>query len=381
MRRRQVQRRWAKHKRGEITQPDLPVHSPFTVRKLDRAPSQQSFDLVFKTREVTQLARVADGKFQWLERVVEADDPQVPAEAPGAIEHREHIGAAAQADVPDHEFAGRRAHSFREPQLLHVEPFRLGRRSNHGMKRLPLAERADAVDPVDEADQFVVGRARHERSKPHSLAGVEPQPKRDRWRAATLDGAPRICVVATAAGIRRANICFSSEAGSPKSTAGMEAEIIVGNVVFRCSPIHGLGGFARKTLRKGSRIIEYIGKKMDKQEARRRCEAGNVYVFEVHQEWDIDGSVDWNPARSINQSCDANAETDVIKDRVWILAKRTIRAGEEITYNYNFDLSEYEDYPCNCGASQCPGFMVAEEHWEEVRRRHGSKAKPAVGAA
>lgn len=183
------------------------------------------------------------------------------------------------------------------------------------------------------------------------------------------------------AGARRANICFSSEVGSPKSTAGMETEIIVGNVVFRRSPIHGLGGFARKTLRKGSRIIEYLGEKMDKQEARRRCEAGNVYVFEVNQEWDIDGSVDWNPARSINQSCDANAETDVIKDRVWILAKRTIRAGEEITYNYNFDLSEYEDYPCNCGASQCPGFMVAEEHWDEVRRRHSSKAKATAAAA
>jgi uncharacterized protein len=153
----------------------------------------------------------------------------------------------------------------------------------------------------------------------------------------------------------------------------MNEEVIVGNVVFRRSPIHGMGGFARKTFRKGARIIEYVGEKMDKREAHRRCVAGNVYVFEINDEWDIDGSVDWNPARWINQSCDANAETDVIKDRVWIIAKRTIRAGEEITYNYNFDLDEYEDYPCNCGAAQCPGYMVAEEHWEEVRKRHPQK--------
>lgn len=159
----------------------------------------------------------------------------------------------------------------------------------------------------------------------------------------------------------------------------MAAELIVGNVVFRPSLIHGMGGFARKTIRKGARVIEYVGEKIDKKESLKRCTDGNVYVFEINDEWDIDGSVDWNPARWINQSCNANAETDVIKNRVWILAKRTIRAGEEITYNYNFDLSEYEDYPCNCGAEQCLGYMVAEEHWDEVRRRHPrNPAEPAA---
>jgi SET domain-containing protein len=159
----------------------------------------------------------------------------------------------------------------------------------------------------------------------------------------------------------------------------METEVIVGNVVFRPSRIHGMGGFARKTLRKGARIIEYVGEKMDKSEAQRRCESGNVYVFEINDAWDIDGSVEWNPARWINQSCDANAETDVIGNRVWIIARRTIHAGEEITYNYNFDLDEYEDYPCNCGTPQCPGFMVAEEHREEVRRRHANRARGPSG--
>jgi SET domain-containing protein len=161
----------------------------------------------------------------------------------------------------------------------------------------------------------------------------------------------------------------------------MAANLIIGNVEFRESNIHGMGGFARKTIRKGSRVIEYIGEKIDKREALRRCEAGNVYVFEINDDWDIDGSVDWNPARWINQSCDANAETDVIDNRVWIVATRTIRMGEEITYNYNFDLDEYEDYPCNCGAPKCPGFMVAEEHWEEVRRRHPARKSGSVAVA
>lgn len=146
-------------------------------------------------------------------------------------------------------------------------------------------------------------------------------------------------------------------------------DVIVGTVAFRKSPIHGMGGFARATIRKGARIIEYLGEKLDKAEAQRRCEAGNVYVFEVTEDFDIDGNVEWNPARWINHSCNPNAETEIIDGHVYVVATRTIRTGEEIVYNYNFDLSEYEDYPCNCGAEQCIGFMVAEEHWPEVRRR------------
>lgn len=157
----------------------------------------------------------------------------------------------------------------------------------------------------------------------------------------------------------------------------METDTIIGDVVFRRSPIHGMGGFARADIPAGARIIEYVGEQMDKDEAHRRCEAGNVYVFEINAEWDIDGSVDWNPARWLNHSCAANAETDILENRVWISARRDIRAGEEITYNYNFDLDEYEEYPCNCGAPNCIGFMVDEDHWAEVRRRHTRRDLPA----
>ena len=98
-------------------------------------------------------------------------------------------------------------------------------------------------------------------------------------------------------------------------------ELVVGNVAFRGSPIHGMGGFARKDIRAGARIVEYVGEKMDKKEALRRCEAGNVFVFEINDDFDIDGSVDWNPARqelvwsglpmavpSLFQSRDGNTE-------------------------------------------------------------------------
>ena len=66
-------------------------------------------------------------------------------------------------------------------------------------------------------------------------------------------------------------------------------------VEFRNSNIHGTGGFARKDIKEGTRVVEYVGRKINKQESLRECELDNpfIYVDETH---DLDGNVDWNPA-------------------------------------------------------------------------------------
>ncbi len=139
-------------------------------------------------------------------------------------------------------------------------------------------------------------------------------------------------------------------------------------VHFKKSKIHGWGGFAKTDIRKGKRIIEYVGKKLTKKEAEQALEDLNCYVFTVNDDFDLDGSVKWNPARYINHSCDPNCEADVKKDRVWIYATRKIKKGEELGYNYGHDLDDWEDRPCCCGAKSCVGYMVAEEHYDELKK-------------
>lgn len=146
-------------------------------------------------------------------------------------------------------------------------------------------------------------------------------------------------------------------------------QVVVGKVAFRNSAIHGTGCFALTTIRKGSKIIEYVGELIDKQESTRRCEEDNRYIFELNDTHDIDGLVDWNPARWINHSCEPNAETEIDEhDRIWVLALRTIRKGDEVTFNYNYGLENYRDYPCQCGSEKCVGFIVGDEHHDRVRR-------------
>ena len=139
------------------------------------------------------------------------------------------------------------------------------------------------------------------------------------------------------------------------------------HVAFASSPIHGLGGFAKQNLQSGSPVIEYVGEKIAKAESVRRCEANNAYIFSLDDQHDLDGSVDWNLARFINHSCAPNCEAEVREGRIWLVAARDIRAGEELTFNYGFDLEDYRNYPCRCGAPDCVGYIVAEEFFEHLR--------------
>ena len=144
-------------------------------------------------------------------------------------------------------------------------------------------------------------------------------------------------------------------------------------VVFNKSPIHGTGAFARVDIRRGKRIIEYIGRKLSKAAAQAELEKQNTYIFTLDDEHDIDGNVAWNPARFFNHSCAPNCETEIARGRIWIYALRHIRAGEELTYNYNHGLDDYQDRPCHCGAANCAGYMVAEVYFGMLEK------KPAPG--
>jgi SET domain-containing protein len=139
-------------------------------------------------------------------------------------------------------------------------------------------------------------------------------------------------------------------------------------IAFRDSGIHGMGGFALRKIKKGTPLIEYVGEKIDKAEAAKRIAADNPFIFSLDDEWDVDGDVSWNPARFLNHSCEPNAEAEIFDDQIWILALRDIRPGEEITFNYSYDMENYEENPCRCGSAKCVGYMVAEEFFPKFGR-------------
>ena len=158
------------------------------------------------------------------------------------------------------------------------------------------------------------------------------------------------------------------------------------SISISSSSIHGSGVFASRAIKKGERIIEYVGHKIRKKESTRRAlraismakkdpSLGAVYIFELDDTWDIDGNVDWNPARLINHSCDGNCESSVQEGKIWIVAVRDIKKGQELGYNYGYDLEHYAEHPCKCGKANCVGYIVAADQWDELRKILGGKKR------
>ncbi len=116
----------------------------------------------------------------------------------------------------------------------------------------------------------------------------------------------------------------------------------------------GLGLFATKPIKKGTKIIRYFGRLLD---SRKKDEDAieNKYLFELNGRWTIDGSIRENLARYINHACRPNAESDVKprKRKVFIRAIKDIEPGEEINYDYGTDYFKAYLKPIGCKCDAC----------------------------
>lgn len=166
------------------------------------------------------------------------------------------------------------------------------------------------------------------------------------------------------------------------------------------SEIHGMGVYAVAPIKKGARIIEYIGERISHDEADRRYELkenddGHTFLFVASNRTVIDATGGGNVARYINHSCNPNCETVIEQSRVFVEAIKTIKPGDELVYDYQltwYSTDEPEDlalYTCRCGAPKCRGTMLdrvaldkqAEEKKKASRKKSARKKsrKKAAG--
>ena len=147
-------------------------------------------------------------------------------------------------------------------------------------------------------------------------------------------------------------------------------------LIIRSSAIHAAGCYTTTAIRKGTRVAEYTGPRLSKQEADSCYEELPItYLFGLGDgSMVIDGHC---TAMFINHSCNPNCETSEVDGRVWITAIKNIAAGEEITYDYCLYDGGDDEAVCNCGAKKCRGTMYSRE---EVKRRK-AVAKKALNKA
>jgi uncharacterized protein len=150
---------------------------------------------------------------------------------------------------------------------------------------------------------------------------------------------------------------------------------------LRRSPIHGLGGFARRDIPQGTRIVEYAGEKISNAEADRRYDDASMqrhhtFLFILNSRTCVDAAFEGNEARFLNHSCAPNCEAVIERGHIWIDALTDIPEGAELVYDYQYeDDAEYTEddlrfYACHCGAPNCRGTIV------KTRRRFRPAPEP-----
>ncbi len=139
----------------------------------------------------------------------------------------------------------------------------------------------------------------------------------------------------------------------------------------RNSKIHGRGVFARRPIRKGTKVIEYTGKIVSADKAEKIGSAGidghgHTMLFSIDKDRVINGNVG-GPAKYINHSCEPNCETVRYDERIFIEALRSVKKGEEITYDYHLEVPGKitkkirKEFACFCGSPNCRGSQIAAE--------------------
>lgn len=149
---------------------------------------------------------------------------------------------------------------------------------------------------------------------------------------------------------------------------------------LRSSSRHGRGVFAVRRIPWCTAIVEYTGELITHAEGDRRYpsvegQAEHTFLLTLDDERVIDANVGGNAARYVNHSCEPNVEPIRFGDRIWLVAIRDIRPGEELAYDYAIELDERHTpavkarFPCHCGSRRCRGSIL---------RPKGTRMNPMV---
>jgi len=159
---------------------------------------------------------------------------------------------------------------------------------------------------------------------------------------------------------------------------------------IRKSRIQGRGAFATRRIRAGTRIVEYVGERITREEADARYDDESMarhhtFLFAVDDDTVIDAAHGGNSARFINHSCDPNCEAVIEDGRVFIEAVKNIQPGAELTYDYAYERNDDHDeeserlYACHCGAPTCRGTILAPKRKAAPRKAGVRKAGARKG--
>lgn len=125
---------------------------------------------------------------------------------------------------------------------------------------------------------------------------------------------------------------------------------------IRRSKIHRYGVYALEAIPANRKVMEYTGERCNRRETKKRGEGEYTYLYTLNNYWTLDGAVGGSGAEIINHSCEPNLVGRVLKGHIIYMSLRSIKRGEELTIDYNFDKNTGHN-KCECGTTSCRGTL------------------------
>ena len=150
-------------------------------------------------------------------------------------------------------------------------------------------------------------------------------------------------------------------------------------LITRSSDIHAAGCFTLEDIPKGTRVLEYTGERITKEEGDVRYDGRSfTYLFGLgNGSTVIDGH---GMAMFVNHSCSPNCEVEEVDGRIFIRTLRKLKSGEELTYDYWLYDGD-DEAPCYCGSRRCRGSMYSPAEMKRMKRAAAKAAKRSNVAA
>ncbi|MDO8452790.1 MAG: SET domain-containing protein-lysine N-methyltransferase [bacterium] len=141
----------------------------------------------------------------------------------------------------------------------------------------------------------------------------------------------------------------------------------------------GRGVFAKKEIKAGTIIGDYIGKVIKTAEYDFSRDKGGLYLMYLNDRASIYPDLTRPGMHLLNHSCEPNCFIKIYKGHTLFFAIRDIEPEEELTISYMLaPVEEQYTHVCKCGSKSCTGTMHLSkekyDEWQEFQVQNKKKA-------
>ncbi len=133
----------------------------------------------------------------------------------------------------------------------------------------------------------------------------------------------------------------------------MNTQWLTKKAVTKTTAERGDSAFAIAAIEKGEPVAVFAGFVVNRAQLEALPEERKQRSIQIEADLYLVSGELREPGDMINHSCDPNCG---MRGDIIVVAMRDIAAGEELTYDYAMsDASDYDEFPCRCGAATCRG--------------------------